>query len=228
MHAHREVVDGVAVEVARDHRPAVLIARLRIVEDPRAALVPELGTIPGQPSGRTEDDRHRACVASPDVLVARTDRQVGHPVAVEVAGGQRPAEVVQSLRRVRDARSVLGEHLVVAGLQPRRRSVEDMDSTRPDAACLLERSTDGEVGEPVAVEVGLGRARRHARSTVDRHGREHAGRPCQRTDVRQPSRSTHRDISLSSSGGMGSRSAMIGPLASGGLPIRELHVYPET
>ena len=156
-HPGAQVVIAVAVQIARGKRCTELVAGLGGVGHAAAALAERLGPGRRQPRGGAVEDVHGPRVGSrAGVLAGRAERQVGEPVAVEVAGRERGAEPIARLGG--PAESVLVPDLVAGIGQPAGRAVEDVDRAGVGGgADVLERGTDRAVGEPVTVEVAGGR-----------------------------------------------------------------------
>jgi hypothetical protein len=188
--AYGEVGLRAPAEVACSQGEAELVARLRDVLDRVAVLLPELVAGGGEAVRAPVDDVHGARVRGRvDVLTGDADGEIVEAVAVKVPRGESLTEAVARLRGVPDPRAVLIPELVPRGRQPVRASVDHVHRARlPERADTLDGDADGEVGEPVAVEV-------RARGDVPREGRlggerEHKQRQKSRqpTSHRSPSR----------------------------------------
>src|SRR5215218_1433694 len=157
-----QVVEGVAVEVARGQRPA---EQVRLLYRPA-----DLGEQP--PAGRAEPTRRAVEDAErpggdrrPGDLARRAGGQVAEGVAVEVAGRQRGAEHIALL----DGPADLGEQLPTGGGQPAARAAQHAD--RPGGRGRpgdLPGGSGGQVGEVVAVEVTRGQGRAELVALLDR------------------------------------------------------------
>ena len=86
-HADGEIVEGVAVEVARRQDGSELRPRARTAPDPE--LVPGLKRDPGAAAVEDVDPAD-----IDDAVSGLADREIVEAVAVEVAGGERAAEIV--------------------------------------------------------------------------------------------------------------------------------------
>src|SRR5918999_5797527 len=99
----------------------------------------------------------------PDILEFDADGEVREAIAVEVACGDAPAELIVRSRFLGDAAGGLRPGLVARGGQPARRSVDHVDAPGLAAARdVFERRADSEVGIAVAIEIGA----RHRPSEV--------------------------------------------------------------
>lgn len=89
-----------------------------------------------------------------DGLKRNSDGEVIAAIAIEVPGGQRRCELIVLLGLIFHAGDILVQELAPLSLQPARRTEEDVDSAGElDAIhCLIGRA-DGEIIEPIAVEV---------------------------------------------------------------------------
>src|SRR5829696_2195275 len=147
--ADDQVEDAVVVEVARGQRRPELVAGLGVgLGEQRPA---------GEAAAGAHEDVDRAGGdGGADRLTGRPHGQVEDAVAVEVALGHGRAEPVPGLEAAADPAAALEEH-VQAGLEPARRAVEDVQGARVgDGADVLPGRADGQVGEPVVVEVHPG------------------------------------------------------------------------
>jgi hypothetical protein len=106
-----------------------------------------------QPCRGTEQEPHHPRLGGPDRLAGGADGQVGEGVLVEVTGRQRPTELVAGLvGRAHVGLGVPG----AAGAEPARGAVEHRHRAPGHRADLVVVGPDGQVGEPVLVEVGRG------------------------------------------------------------------------
>jgi hypothetical protein len=98
-------------------------------------------------------------VVEEEILVRDADCEVRPPVPVEVAGRERPAEGVVGLGVVGDPRGALHERPVEgARAKPPGGSVDHRHGPGvPDRPDVLVRSSDGQIGEAVPVEVAVHR-----------------------------------------------------------------------
>src|SRR5215217_2555976 len=147
--ADGQVEDAVVVEVARGQRRPELVAGLGVgLGEQRPA---------GEAAAGAHEDVDRAGGdGGADRLTGRPHGQVEDAVAVEVALGHGRAEPVPGLEAAADPAAALEEHFR-AGLEPARRAVEDVQGAGVgDGADVLPGRADGQVGEPVVVEVHPG------------------------------------------------------------------------
>ena len=111
----------------------------------------------GESAGRASQDGHGpGVVHGADVLGGDADREVGKTVAVEVAGREHLTEGVAVLGRPAGADGVLGEQVAAGTGQAVCRTVENGHGAAGCLGAALERYADGEIGEPVVVEVASG------------------------------------------------------------------------
>ncbi len=166
--AHGEVIDAVAVNVAAA-RHGHAEARVALT-----ALDGDIGVafqIDDRAAGAAAEDNVRAARLVQGALglrrgVRRADDEVGHAVAVDIARGRDGEAGLLAGAGAYDARRA--QRVDVDGGGQVRRAVDDLDGARVGdlviviAVHVAERAgeTDGEVVEPVAVEIPEARHRR--------------------------------------------------------------------
>ena len=147
----REVGEPVAVEVPSRKRCTEVIAvslRARwLVDSPIASRADTRGT--------SVEDRDRSCPERLQILAGTAYRQVGEPVAVEIAVCNRRAEAVPGFGALMQIGPVLVEKLRGRLGEPIRGPVEHVDGPRlVDGPDDFHGNAHCEVGESIAVEVG--------------------------------------------------------------------------
>src|SRR5690606_12524962 len=149
-----EVVVAVAVEVPGGEPAAEFVAELGRAGGAGRVLRPQLAAVGGKAGTRAVEDDGRAGVVLPvHRLVGDADGEVVEPVAVEVPRGEGDAEVVEGLGGAGPGRG-LGPRLGAGGGEAGGRAVDHLHGPAVlDSARVLAGDADGEVVEPVAVEV---------------------------------------------------------------------------